>query len=114
MEVRIENGGIITRVYCKTDRFPFNVISLPFLESNLDIRICYNVFFGQVVRFQRLSSLREHFEERTGYLTGILIARGYKRGILQKQFCRAINKYISEFQRWVLPTDFSTWFLQII
>ena len=114
MEVRLEGGSISTRVYCKTDRFPFNVISLPFLESNLDSGICYRVFYGQVVRFQRLSTFREHFEERTKFLADILIARGYKRGFLQKQFCRAVNKYISEFQKWALPLDISAWFSQIV
>ena len=44
MQVRIEGGNIITKVFCKTDIFPFHVISLPFLESNLNSRICYKVF----------------------------------------------------------------------
>ena len=114
MEVRIEGGNISTRVYCKTDKFPFNVISLPFLESNLDSKICYRVFYGQVIRFQRLSTFREHFEERTKFLADILIARGYRQGHLQKQFCKAVNNYISEFQKWALPLDISSWFLQII
>ena len=114
MEVRLEGGNVSTRVYCKTDKFPFDVISLPFLESNLDSRICYRVFYGQVVRFQRLSTFREHFEERVKFLAGILLARGYKRDFLQKQFCRAVGKYISEFQKWALPLDISAWFLQIV
>ena len=114
MEVRIESGSISTRVYCKTDKFPFNVISLPFLESNLDSKICYRVFYGQVIRFQRLSTFREHFEGRTKFLADILIARGYRRDYLQKQFCKAVSKYISEFQKWTLPLDISSWFLQIL
>ena len=114
MEVRLEGGNISTRVYCKTDKFPFDVISLPFLQSNLDSRICYRVFYGQVVRFQRLSTFREHFEIRTKFLADILIARGYKRDILQRQFCRAVDKYISEFQKWALPLDISAWFFQIL
>ena len=48
MEVQLENGIICTKVYCKTDAFPFNVISLPFLETNIDRRICYKVFYGQI------------------------------------------------------------------
>ena len=114
MEVRLEGGNVSTRVYCKTDKFPFDVISLPFLESNLDSRICYRVFYGQVVRFQRLSTFREHFEERVKFLADILLARGYKRVFLQRQFCRAVGKYISEFQKWALPLDISAWFLQIV
>ena len=80
----------------------------------MDSKICYRVFYGQVIRFQRLSTFREHFEERTKFLADILIARGYRQGHLQKQFCKAVNNYISEFQKWALPLDISSWFLQII
>lgn len=33
MHVKIKEGFFKTRVYNKTDSFPFEVISLPFLES---------------------------------------------------------------------------------
>ena len=36
MVAEIKEGRIFTKIYCKTDYFPFEVISLPFLESNLD------------------------------------------------------------------------------
>ena len=38
MEVKLVNGNITTKVYCKTDTFPFDVISLPFLETNIDLK----------------------------------------------------------------------------
>ena len=80
MVVNLDNGCVTTKVFCKTDLFPFNVISLPFLESNLDNIICYRVFYGQVIRFQRLCSVMMDFEERTRFLAGILIDRGYDTG----------------------------------
>ena len=114
MVAEIKDGRIVTKVYCKTYHFPFDVISLPFLESNLDTRICYNVFYGQVIRFQRLTSLKEDFETRVNFLAGILIKRGYDKKLLLKQFCRAIDKYTSEFSKWSLPLDLRAWFFQII
>ena len=98
----------------KTDHFPFNVISFPFLESNLETKICYNVFFGQVIRIQRLTSLREDFEVRVKFLADILIKRGYNGHFLRKKFCQAIVKYGLEFQKWTLPQDVRSWFFQII
>jgi len=114
MDVKIVEGSIVTRVFCKTDMFPFSVISLPFLNSNLDSGLCYRVFYGQVIRFQRLCSFRSGFEERTKFLAGILMQRGYKKGRLQGQFCKAVGKYISEFQKWSLPLDLNSWFLAIV
>ena len=114
MEVVILDGIIYTKVYCKADNFPFNVISLPFLESNLDSRICYRVFYGQVVRFQRLTSHREDFESRVKFLADILLGRNHVKWQLRREFCRAIEKYLVEFQKWALPLDFPVWFDNII
>ena len=85
------------------DSFPFRVISLPYLESNLDKGVCYRVFYGQMVRFQRLCTFRGDFEARARFLLDILKGRGYKLGLLSRQFTRAIGKYISDFQRWDIP-----------
>ena len=105
---------IVTKVFCKTDLFPFGVISLPFLESNLDRGLCYRVFYGQVIRFQRLCTFRSGFEERTKFLADILILRGYGRKRLGLLFCKAVEKYIGEFQKWALPINFSLWFSSIL
>ena len=113
MEVKLNNGNIITKVYCKTDAFPFHVISLPFLESNLDDKICYKVFYGQVIRYQRLCNFLSGFEERTKYLLDILKERGYDVNRLGREFCKAVECYISEFQKWVIPLDFKKWFINI-
>ena len=110
----IKDGKIFTKVYCKTDHFPFEVISLPFLESNLDTNICYNVFYGQIVRFQRLTSLREDFEARVKYLASILIKHGYNIKFLCRRFTKALDKYGSEFQKWSLPLDLKSWFFQMV
>ena len=114
MVAEVVSGRVVTKVYCKTDDFPFDVISLPFLDSNLDSKICYRVFYGQVVRFQRLSSLREDFESRVKFLADILLGRCYDCRLLQKQFCRAVEKYVQEFQKWTIPLDLRSWFFEIV
>ena len=88
----------------------FEVISFPFLESNIDNGLCYRVFYSQVIRFQRLCSNRSDFETRTRYLGIVLKGRGYTVSWLEKEFCKAVRKYISEFQKWSLPIDFNAWF----
>ena len=40
----------------------------------------------------------------------ILKRRGYTVSWLEKEFCKAIRKCISEFQKWSLPVDFTAWF----
>ncbi len=113
MVFSIQDSKINTGVYCKTDAFPFQVISLPFLESNLDGKLCYRVFYGQVIRFQRLCTYKESFEERVCFLANILIQRGYIKNLLKNQFCKAVEKYLVEFQKWAIPSRFDQWFFDI-
>ena len=113
MSVEIADGSITTKVYCKADSFPFRVISLPYLESNLDRAVCYRVFYGQMVRFQRLCTYREDFETRARFLLDILKDRGYSLSLLGRQFSRAIGKYISDFQKWEIPVSIEGWFRNI-
>ena len=113
MEVNISERSCITKVYCKTDHFPFKVISLPFLESNVDGDLCHRVFYSQIIRFERLSSHRTDFERRTRYLGEILTSRGYNFNILERLFSKCIIKYATEFQKWYLPLNIKTWFSDI-
>ena len=108
------DGSFVTKVYCKTDAFPFGVISLPFLDSNINPRLCYLVFYGQVLRYQRLCSFRGDFEDRVRILADELLNRGYNRRKLGHQFCRVIGKYMAEFQKWQVPINISNWFNHIL
>ena len=72
------------------------------------------VFYGQVIRYQRLTSFKVDFEARTKFLADILLARGYNKKILCSRFSKAVEKYISEFQKWEIPLDLKSWFIDII
>ena len=114
MYVTINNGQFRTKVYNKTDSFPFEVVSMPFLESNIAERICYKVFYSQVLRYQRLSSFMEDFEDRVRLLTQSLLNRRYKKERLAKEFRQILGNYRLEFERWSIPTDTQLWFESIL
>ena len=113
MQVSIDGGNFITKVYNKTDSFPFDVISMPFLESNIEEKICYKVFYSQVLRYQRLCTNIEDFCYRTKMLGEQLIERGYKFSKLSKEFVRVLGNYRGEFERWVIPVNMVKWFQDI-
>ena len=101
------------KYFCRTDHCPFDVISFPFLESNIDESLCYRVYYSQIIRFQRLCTERLDFELRTRHLGLVLKDRGYKLIRLEKEFCKAINKYAREFQKWAIPVNLNNWFKDI-
>ena len=114
MQVDIIDASFNTKVYNKTDSFPFEVVSLPFLNSNISEKICYKVFYSQVLRYQRLCSKREDFETRVKSLGEILIKRDYKRDLLCREFLKVIYNYRGEFERWEIPSNGKLWFKMIL
>ena len=65
------------------------------------------------VYFYATNTNRADFEERARFLLLVLKDRGYNLGLLGRQFCRAVAKYISDFQKWELPLDTRDWFRTI-
>ena len=46
LSISIMNTKFEIKVYCKTDDYQFQVITLPFLESNMSRDMCYYVYVG--------------------------------------------------------------------
>ena len=77
LSISVMDQNFEIKVYCKTDDYDFNVISLPFLESNVSVEMCYYVYYGQVLRFLRICTQLEYFKERCIFLTNLLKRRNY-------------------------------------
>ena len=114
MDVKVINGFFRTKVYNKTDSFPFEVVSMPFLDSNIDRQICYKVFYSQIIRYERLCSYQIDFESRVRMLGKFLIRRNYRSELLEKEFKKVVKTYLSEFSRWDIPTNSKIWFNNIM
>ena len=98
----------VIKVYCKTDDYDFNVVTLPFLESNVAEEMCYNVYFGQVLRFLRICSKVVDFIERTKFLSDNLIARSYVKKKLATKLNQVLFRYNREWNKFgnrILPHE---------
>ena len=76
--ITIQNGIIHTQVYNKTDDFPFKIIRYSHIQSNIHERVGYNTFYGELVRFARISSDSKSFESRSKHLRDAHLRNGYE------------------------------------
>ena len=67
-----------TKVYNKTDNFPFEVIALPHPDSCLHSKVLYNVVYSQTLRYLRICSDTELFHLATKNLYIKAMNKGYK------------------------------------
>ena len=74
LDIKVIDNKFEFKIFHKVDLFTFDVISFPFLESNIPKRICYSTFLSQLIRFTRICSTKFGFAERVNMLHNKLFA----------------------------------------
>tara|TARA_B110001454_G_C12718590_1_gene433685 strand:+ start:2018 stop:3712 length:1695 start_codon:yes stop_codon:yes gene_type:complete len=93
LNVSIVDENFQIKVYNKTDDYSFRVITFPYLESNILTSICYSVYFGEALRYLRISSRLQDFEHRLRKLTEMLLERSYNKKEMAKQLLKLFLRY---------------------
>lgn len=99
LSVSVVDNYFVVKVYCKTDDYEFSVITLPFLDSNVAVEMCYYVYFGQILRFLRICSRLENFKERCIFLTRLLQNRGYVNSRLASKFNEVLHRHRRDWSK---------------
>ena len=53
LEIRIEDGQFVYKLYDKRDAFPFSIVRMPYLSSNIPKKIFYSALVGEFLRIAR-------------------------------------------------------------
>ena len=85
LDVQLEVGDQTLRssVFHKVDNFQFSVILLTFPNSLIPLKMGYQVFAGQVLRYLRICSEVQDFIDKTRKTFLLLESRGYSKNPLQ-------------------------------
>ena len=93
LDIKIEEGRLIKKIYHKVDDFNFDVVSFPFPTSNVSDFITYNAFYSQLVRFSSICSRVCDFVNRSKNLLQNLLQRGFAKYRLKNNFNKFILNY---------------------
>ena len=61
LDIRIEQGQFVYKLYDKRDAFPFSIVRMPYLSSNIPKTIFYSVLVGEFLRIARATLLVSDF-----------------------------------------------------
>jgi len=75
--VRVGQNGFNASVYHKVDDFRFPVVFYTFPSGNVPIKIGYNIFSSQLLRVERICSVKDDFVECLEKVFSIMLNRGY-------------------------------------
>ena len=85
----ITNGIVSSKIYDKPDDFKFEIVNFPFLDGDVSRSSSYGVYTSQLIRFARVYSNVDDFNNRKLFLTAKLLKQGYR--------CYKIRKAFSKF-----------------
>ena len=69
LDLFIINGIVSTKIYDKRDDFNFEIVNFPFLDGDGPRPRSYGVYISQLIRFARVCSHVDGFNNRNKYLT---------------------------------------------
>ena len=74
----ITNGIVSFEKYDKQDDFNFEIVNFPFLDGDIPRSHSYGVYISQLIRFARVCSNVDDFNNRNLFLTAKLLKQGYR------------------------------------
>ena len=85
-QVSISNGIVSSKIYDKRDVFIFEIVNFPFLDGDIPRSPVYGVYISQLIRFARVCSNVDDFNNRNLFLTAKLLKQGYRYHKIRKAF----------------------------
>lgn len=91
--INLQNNKLITKLYNKTDDFPFKVLKFPHFDSNVHSRIICSTIAGEITRITRSCSNISDFTNRMISLMKTLVNNNFPIEFNKRQFFKCIIKY---------------------
>ena len=88
LNLSITNGIVSSKIYDKRDDFNFEIVNFPFLDGDVPRSLSYGVYISQLIRFARVCSNVDDFNNRNLFLTAKLLKQGYRYHKIRKAFSK--------------------------
>ena len=82
----ITNCIVSSKIYDKRDDLNFEIVNFPFLDGYVPRCSFYGVYISQLIRFARVCSNNDDFNNRNLFLTAKLLKQGYRYHKFEKYF----------------------------
>ena len=93
LNLSITNGIVSSKIYDKRDDFNFEIVNFPFLDGDVPRSPSYGVYISQHIRFARVCSYVDDFNNRNLFLTAKLLKQGYRYHKIQKAFSKIYHRH---------------------
>ena len=93
LNLSITNDIVSSKMYDKRDDFSFEIVNFPCLDGDVPRSPSYGVYISQLIRFARVCSNVDVFNNRNLFLTAKLLRKGYRYHKIQKAFFKFYHRH---------------------
>ena len=106
LDITIKENIFVYKLFDKRDQFPFFIVRMPHLSSNIPASVFYGAVFSEFLRIARCTLLLSDFTPRASELYNRMLSQGATKNKLDAQIVKACNRYPDEFLKYGKdPTD---------
>ena len=100
LNLSITNGIFSSIIHDKWDDFIFEIVDFPFLDGDFPRSPSYGVYNSQLIRFARVCSNVDDFNNRDLFLTAKLLKQGYRYHKVRKAFSKFYPRHSELFVKY--------------
>ena len=103
LEANVINNIFVYKLYDKRDAFPFSIVRMPYLSSNIPYNIFYNTILSEILRIARCSLLYEDFLFKARKLCQRMRNQGADVIFGKTSLLRFMKKHSHTFKKYNTP-----------
>ena len=105
LDISIVDKVFVYKLYDKRDAFPFSIVRMPYLDSNIPENIFYSSFVGEFLRIARSTLLFDDLRETSTVFIQRMRAQGATDEKLDRSLRKIITRHFSVFSRFQLTLN---------
>ena len=103
LDITILNIIFVYKLFDKRDDFPFSIVKMPFLSSNIPYNIFYNTILSEILRIARCSLLYPDFLTKARELCRRMKRQGADIIFSKSSLLRFMDKHSMTFSKYNVP-----------
>ena len=112
LDLTIVDRKFNIKLFDKRDSFPFNIVRMPFILSNMPSTIFYSSIGAEILRISRASNNVHHFITSSRTLLRRMISQGAKHHRLVRVLKKTYGRHISTFSH--IASDAATFVSKLL
>ena len=93
LNLSITNEIVSSKIYDKRDESNFEIVNFPFLDGDVPRSPKYGVHISQLIRFARVCSNIDDFNNRNLFFTAKLLKQGYRYYKIRNAFSKFFHRH---------------------